>query len=785
MSDAEQEMPGAAEGGAREKDEMTVERLKRVRGGNRAVVTKLEREINEIVRRHGNALNTDLIAKMDSWTTTLRKKQNLLSNWDEQILMNCGMSDIESEIEESTEISAKIDELLTKMDACRNGRYLFEAEQHRTPQRFSTPPLQGSTLRLMPTAPPFVPTVMPSSDELNRSGGGSSSTSNLGIRLPKITLPKFSGDITKFRSFWQSFKCSVDENENLSPVHKMTYLSSSLEGAAYQVVEGLEVTEENYSHAIETLKDRFGKSQSIINAHMKALLQLECNPGSIAQLRSLRDKINVQVRGLHALGISSEQYGALLIPVIMTRLPSEIALEVSRKTQEDIWRIEEVTAIVRKEIEAREMSEKMINEKRKFEKSVKPRPASPIGSTKTFVATGSPQKRSPECYFCGKGHYSNKCSEVTDVQERKAMLMEAKRCFNCLKIGHQAKSCTSSGKCYICQRKHNTAICSQGRTRQQTEKKPEKESAEAVVTATSRERKDVLLQTANTYAFGEDRDKKVEVNILFDSGSQKSYVTDELKRKLSLKVQKTEALHLNTFGSEHYSKKSCDKVSVNREVGDTVIPISALSMPQLCSPLSSRVDVRSYPHLQGLSLADTAASSDKPISVVIGVDHYYDIVEGEIRKGSAGPVAISSKLGWLLSGPVVACNENEISSFINVVSNLAIDIFPSAAEVTDESREIVDALSEFWKHESSGLHETDEKVQNEKTKADKANIQMKDGRYEVSLPWKDDISQPLPSDFDMCRRRLESLFARLKTKPEVLRQYDDIFREQDSAGIIE
>ena len=141
----------------------------------------------------------------------------------------------------------------------------------------------------------------------------------------------------KFRSFWQSFKCSVEENENLSAVHKMTYLSSSLEGAAYQVVEEMELMEENHAHAIKTLQTRFGKSLSLINAHMKALLHLECNPGSASQLRILYDKINVQVCGLHTFGISSEEYGALLISLIMARLPTEISLEVSRKTVEDIW----------------------------------------------------------------------------------------------------------------------------------------------------------------------------------------------------------------------------------------------------------------------------------------------------------------------------------------------------------------------------------------------------------------------------------------------------------------
>ena len=117
MSDTERETSDAAEGSTREKND-SVDRLKRVRGGNRAVITKLEKEANEIIRRHGNALNTDLVAKFESWAAILRKKQKLISKLDEEILMKCEMSEIENEIEESSEISTKIEEILTKMEAC-------------------------------------------------------------------------------------------------------------------------------------------------------------------------------------------------------------------------------------------------------------------------------------------------------------------------------------------------------------------------------------------------------------------------------------------------------------------------------------------------------------------------------------------------------------------------------------------------------------------------------------------------------------------------------------------
>ena len=73
----------------------------------------------------------------------------------------------------------------------------------------------------------------------------------------------------------------------------------------------------------------------------------------------------------------------------------------------------------------------------------------------------------------------------------------------------------------------------------------------------------------------------------------------------------------------------------------------------------------------------------------------------------------------------------------NIVSNLVIDreIIPARGEVFSESQEITNALNRFWKHEDSGLNDSekdDEKI-SEKM-ALKPDIQMKDGCYSVSLP---------------------------------------------------
>ena len=70
-------------------------------------------------------------------------------------------------------------------------------------------------------------------------------------------------------------------------------------------------------------------------------------------LRLVYDKISVHTRGLATL-VSADQYGSLLIPVIMSKLPNEIRLQIARKSTQDVWAIDELLDIIKKEVEARE-----------------------------------------------------------------------------------------------------------------------------------------------------------------------------------------------------------------------------------------------------------------------------------------------------------------------------------------------------------------------------------------------------------------------------------------------
>ena len=77
--------------------------------------------------------------------------------------------------------------------------------------------------------------------------------------------------------------------------------------------------------------------------------------------------------------------------------------------------------------------------------------------------------------------------------------------------------------------------------------------------------------------------------------------------------------------------------------------------------MSARVNIDNHVLLQGLELADMsiAETGQQDIDVLIGSDYYFNIVSGDVIRGSSGPVAVSSMFGWVLSGPTSAKEARE------------------------------------------------------------------------------------------------------------------------------
>ena len=244
-------------------------------------------------------------------------------------------------------------------------------------------------------------------------------------------------------------------------------------------------------------------------------------------------------------------------------------------------------------------------------------------------------------------------------------------------------------------------------------------------------------------------------------------MTESLRHRLKLDTVKREKLHLNTFGDDRFKSRECEvvRVKLTKPSMEKAIVIEALSFPTICTPLPPMIKVDSYPCLRELELADNSHDKHNAIDVLIGSDYYWTIVTGEVMRINGGPTAMSSKLGWLLSGPTLAVNQGIHHPL-----------------TTSEDDLLLSTLKCFWQLESVGI--LNEPCVEEEPELFLRNLRHTGIRYELNLPWRMDL-RDLPDHKAMCVNRLKSLLCRLRKNKVVLQEYDKTFQEQLDKGIIE
>ena len=353
-----------------------LDRLKIVRRSHRGVVTKLTREADTLIA--DTPLNSERINRLTVIRQQLESKEQLLLDYDRDILAKCTLEEVEAEVNDIESVIAKISECKRQIELVL-----------QLPSTHSTTSTASIT-------------------------GVASVPGTARAHLPKLCLAKFKGDVTGWVSFWDSFKSAVHENNDISKIEKFNYLNSLLEGTAALTIEGLTLTADNYDSAIELLKKRFGNTQQIVATHMEELLKLPASHGDCAQpLRRLYDNLMVHIRGLNSLGIETAQYGSILVPVLMLKLPDVVCLRNARENHGEAWEINRLMGTILEEVQARETSEGA--------KILTPRPAIPPripsnnnNPTSSSLVTNS--NPAVKCVYCGKVHYSAACKKVVNVK---------------------------------------------------------------------------------------------------------------------------------------------------------------------------------------------------------------------------------------------------------------------------------------------------------------------------------------------------------------------------------
>ena len=148
-----------------------------------------------------------------------------------------------------------------------------------------------------------------------------------GVKLPKLDVPKFDGEILYWRSFWEQFCISVHERTNLSNSEKLVYLQQSLKGgSAKSVIEGLSRSGDNYTEAVECLQSRYDRPRLIHKTHVRMILDTPpLKEGIGKELRRLQDTVQQHLRALKA--IDYEAPGPFITFVLEVKLDQNTLFE--------------------------------------------------------------------------------------------------------------------------------------------------------------------------------------------------------------------------------------------------------------------------------------------------------------------------------------------------------------------------------------------------------------------------------------------------------------------------
>uniref|UniRef100_A0A1X7TCC6 DUF1758 domain-containing protein n=1 Tax=Amphimedon queenslandica TaxID=400682 RepID=A0A1X7TCC6_AMPQE len=254
----------------------------------------------------------------------------------------------------------------------------------------------------------------------------------------------------------------------------------------------------------------------------------------------------------------------------------------------------------------------------------------------------------------------------------------------------------------------------------------------------------ILLQTAQATVHNTESTESATLRLVFDSGSHRSYITEEVCRKLSLRIVGKKDLVIATFGNTGGRRQSCKIAQAVLETidGNTLV-LNLMVVPLICEPLvgvSLRDCIRGYDHLKDLDLADPGTNGDViELDILIGLDYYWDIVSGKVLRGHCGPTATYSSLGWLLSGPVASAS-----------TTLVTHVLTCGVRAGQEKLELTEQLKKFWEIESLGICEKESTLYDQFKK----NVTFDGKQYEVTLPWREDVSS-IPDNYQLSLKRLD------------------------------
>ncbi|XP_064465049.1 uncharacterized protein LOC135376466, partial [Ornithodoros turicata] len=589
---------------------------------------------------------------------------------------------------------------------------------------------------------------------------------------PELNLVKFNGQRKDWMAFWEQFRQVIHDNGRLSVCEKFSYLRSALTGEAAAAISGLPPTERCYNDALEILKGRYGNEALQIEDHMTRLMGLQPvrSHQDAKGLRKLHDELSSHTRALKALGVSEESFSSMLYSLMLRLIPQSIVVEFNRRmleaedgspeeggsreetpngqgdrenpspsSGEHVAKLRKFIKFLRVEVECLERTLTAQGTRKDtgdgFPKMKGARKQRTKGSARLSSAAAlvNTTDQLSDCFFCkSRDHRTTECDTRMSQDDKLRRLQEAGRCFRCTWPNHVSRKCWRKVKCGKCQGRHAASVCNHRRGDEEVIQDRAADGTTQLSLELLNEdyAPTTVLQTTVAWCKGEKEQRKCKV--MFDTGSQRSFVTKQIAQTLHCRTVGEETVKVGVFGGQE-EERLYRRVRLK---------------------LQSIYNENEY---------DLEVLKAKDQQVLIGTDVYWDLVTGEVIRLGRALRAVETRLGWTVHGATSEAGRSH-------ESNQALVLRVSANQDQQDNY-----VQKFWQLEAIGVA-----PETEKSESDSAlrrfgeTVTLNEGRYEVSLPYK--AVGNLDSNEEIALKRLGQLTRKLSKNEELMNRYDEAIR---------
>ncbi|XP_060804340.1 uncharacterized protein LOC132902581 [Amyelois transitella] len=608
------------------------------------------------------------------------------------------------------------------------------------------------------------------------------------VKLPKISIPVFSGRYTEWMTFRDLFISLVHNNSAIDDVQKLHYLKGSITGEAEQLLRHIPITNENYSQCWSMLENRYDNKQYLVNCILNGFFsKKKILMESASAIKDLLDSTLDMLNGIKSLGVDTDSWDILIIYIVSLKLDHE-----SRKQWESL--VSELSAqsnklpnlkLFKEFLEKRFHSLEFLDPKiTDFNKNKELYRNQTIpGPSKIVTMFG----KEIVCIFCKGDHKLSSCKDFSSLEynDKREFVQGNNVCFNCLTPRHSAKYCRSTICCKICSRRHHSLLhpkittmvaqeanitvrepCEVANSPSNVSLPHSSDEGELHINShfSKGTLPHVLLATALVDTFS-NKHQVQTLRALIDQGSQASFVTEAVVQLLGLKKTSISGTITGLGNGRCIKSRAMVSLMIRSRIDpECNIEIKAYVLSKITSLLpSNHVELMSWPDLKVLELADPEYYIPNRIDILLGADVYGNIIlEGLKKSPSGSTVAQNTELGWIISGIV----QSKVSL---------------SCEVTSMHAQLDNMLKSFWELESEPVNfkkiMTEEENKCEEifeatTKRDET------GRFIVKLPFRNtDPSCQYGDSRSIALKRFLVLEKKLQHYPYLKEEYEKIFKE--------